>query len=293
MIKHRRQNLINKLNRSYSLNSFEKEFLKTNDDRKNLPVNFICKISLWLSKNGLKINAGVFLTLIVVFLSFLLILCLFFRIGAILFLIISSVSIFAIYAFIDLKGRKAGEKKESQLEYFLLELIGNLYATSNLLIAIKKSIDNLEEPLKSEIENIITDSQRGLSLNEALENFRLKNRSKVIEIIVTGLIAANDKGSDLVSFLKDQLDYLRERKSLNSYIRILSAGPRYTSYVIAAMPLLVIAFSFVFNRNFSLFFISGTGIFVLLYMCLSYAIGFLLINKIVNLADKIDKNNFS
>ena len=34
--------------------------------------------------------------------------------------------------------------------------------------------------------------------------------------VLTGLVVANEKGTDLIDFLKDQIDYTREKKSINN-----------------------------------------------------------------------------
>lgn len=248
------------------------------------------RISNWLIRNNLNIDVWMFIILILILISFILIVCLFFKTGILLFIIFSSVFIFLIYIVIDYRGRRASSLKELQMEEFIIGLTGNLYSNPNLLLAIQKTVIDVEDPLKKEFGAIVDDCRRGLNLKEAFENFLLKNRSKLIQVVITGLVAANDKGGDLIGFLKDQLDYLRERKNLNSYIRILSTGPRYTSYIIAVLPLLVIIVSMFINRELSSLFVSGAGLFVLIYVCISYSVGFLLINKIVNISDQSDKN---
>lgn len=259
---------------------------------KEIDKNFklASRISNWLIRNNLNIDVWMFIILILILISFILIVCLFFKIGILLFIIFSSAFIFLIYIVIDYRGRRASSLKELQMEEFIIGLTGNLYSNPNLLLAIQKTVIDVEDPLKKEFGAIIDDCRRGLNLKEAFENFLLKNRSKLIQVVITGLVAANDKGGDLIGFLKDQLDYLRERKNLNSYIRILSTGPRYTSYIIAVLPLLVIIVSMFINRELSSLFVSGAGLFVLIYVCISYSVGFLLINKIVNISDQSDKN---
>ena len=105
-------------------------------------------------------------------------------------------------------------------------------------------------------------------------------------MVISGFIASNEKGVDLIEYLKDQLDYIREKKSISSYIRILSSGPRYTSYIIMLIPVVVVCIVSLLNKNFAHSLLNGFGLGVLIYALLSYIAGFLIINRIVNLAEK-------
>jgi len=175
------------------------------------------------------------------------------------------------------------------MEGFLTELSGNLYANPNILEAFKKASGDLEQPLKNEIEDIIRDNAKGFSLEDSFKNFMAKNRSKLIQVIFTGLYTANEKGADMVSFINDQLDYLSEKKAMNSYIRILSSGPRYTSYIIALLPLIVMGIAVCLNRNLASMLFTSAGLIVFIYVFLSYTAGFILINRMVNLSDDTER----
>jgi Flp pilus assembly protein TadB len=283
IFKYRREKLLTRIKRSYGFNFYEK--ISKSDSS-----GLWHKISRWLEKNGVKLDHWNFIAIVVIFLSVFFLGCLFLVRGILIFFGFSSIFLFLLYLFIDTGGRKKSAAKELQMEGFLTELTGNLYSNPNLLMAIKKTLSDLEEPLKKDIEDIIADCSKGSNLTEALENFMKKNRSKLIQIIVTGLIAANEKGGDLINFLNDQLDYLRKSRSLNSYIRILSAGPRYTAYIIAILPIAVIFAAMMLNRNFAVLLFSDTGVYVLIYVFVSYSIGFFLINKITNINDQTDRN---
>lgn len=246
---------------------------------------FIFRLSKWLLKNGMSIDTWTFLTLILIFLSIFFLICIFLKSGIFIFILISVIFIFLTYIFIDLKGRRVSHKKENQLEGFLIDLTGNLYANPNILLGIQKTLASSEDPLRREFEIIVDDVRRGLLLNEALKNLLNRNRSKIFNIVITGLIAANEKGADVIEFLKDQIDYIREKKSITNYIKILSSGPRYTSYIIMLTPLVALTTSALINRNFISSLLSGGGIAVLIYSCVSYVVGFLIINKIVSFTD--------
>lgn len=241
----------------------------------------IFKFSTWLLKNGVSIDAWTFSVLILICISVFFLISIFIKNGIFFFILISIIFIFLIFILIDFKGRKISYKKENQLESFLLDLMSNLYANPNILTGIQKTLETSENPLKREFEFFIDDIRRGMLFNEALKNMLARNRSKIFEIVITGFSAANEKGADIVEFLKDQIDYIREKKSITNYIKILSTGPRYTSYIIMFIPITALTVSTLINKSLLNILTSGAGLAVLIYSIISYLVGFFIINRII------------
>jgi Flp pilus assembly protein TadB len=244
------------------------------------------RLNSWLVKNNIRVDASTFALIFLVVFSLIFTVSIFFKNGILIFISVSIFISLAAYIFIDIRGRKILQKKEDQLEGFLIDLTGNLYANPNVLISMQKTLELAEDPLKSEFETVIEDTRRGILLNEALLGMIERNKSEIIRMVISGFIASNTKGVDLVEYLKDQLDYIREKKSISSYIRILSSGPRYTSYVIMLIPVAVVCIVSLLNKNFAQSLLNGFGLGVLIYALVSYIVGFLIINRIVNLAEK-------
>jgi Flp pilus assembly protein TadB len=113
-----------------------------------------------------------------------------------------------------------------------------------------------------------------------------RNKSLVIEVVLIGFIAANDKGVSLIEFLKDQIEYIRERKNIENYIKVLSSGPKYTSYIIMFIPLVSIIIIALINKNFVEILFSRIGLLFLTYAVVSYGIVFFLIDRIVNFSER-------
>lgn len=212
--------------------------------------------------------------------------CLYFSVPIFILVFIFFISILIFYIIINSIISYIRQKKENQLETFLIDLVGNLYGNPNILVSIRKSIEKTNSPLKSDLQILLDDCAKGILLKDALKNMINRNKSNLIEIVLMGIIAANEKGVDLVTFLNYQIEYLREKKSLNNYIKILSTGPKYTSYFIMIIPLISIFAVLLLNRNFISLYIGGIGMIVIIYSVASYIIGFLLINKIINNLNK-------
>jgi tight adherence protein B len=240
------------------------------------------KITIWINRNNLGLDAGEFLILISVLFSLILFAGLFFKIGLIFSILLLIVSIFIFFIYINLRRKRENIKKEEQLEQFLLDLTGYLYGNPNILNCIQKTLEDTEYPLKREFELVLNDTRKGLLLNEALKSMITRNSSPLIEVVLIGLIAANDKGVDLIEFLKDQVEYIREKKNMERYIKILSSGPRYTSYLITLIPIISIIVIILINKNIINVLFTGTGILILIYVLLSNVVGFFIINRLIN-----------
>ncbi|MBE3128980.1 MAG: type II secretion system F family protein [Actinobacteria bacterium] len=244
--------------------------------------SIVSKISIWLNKNNLNLDVKEFLILIFILFSLTFLIGLFFRPCLILSILFSIINIFLFFIFINIRKKRENIKKENQLEQFLLDLVGYLYGNPNILNSIQKTIEDADYPLRKEFELVLNDTRKGLLLNEALRNMIRRNSSPLIEIVLIGFIAANDKGVDLIGFLKDQIEYIREKKNMERYIRILSSGPKYTSYLITLIPIVSIIIIILINRDIIEILFTEIGVLTLIYIILSNIIGFFIINKLIN-----------
>jgi len=273
-IRDRRKNYIKRILRLSENNSV----LKTDKDDKD----HVKKIKLWLEKNNIDMEIEEFFIVLSILLSIVMIIGILNAPNPIIAILLSVFIAFILFIYINIRRKRENSKKEEQLEQFLLDFKGNLYSYPNILNSLEKTIPEVNYPLKRDFKIVIDDTRRGLLLNESLKNMIKRNSSYLIETILTGLIVANDKGVDLINFLDDQINYLREKRSINNYIKILSSGPKYTAYLIMIIPMIAILIVILINRNMIDILFSGFGLIILSYVIMSNAIGIFLINRMVN-----------
>jgi len=251
-------------------------------DDENEKNDLTARIRLWLKKNNINMEIEEFFILVLILLSIIIIIGIFNAPNPLIAILLSVFTAFILFISINIRRKKENSKKETQLEQFLLDLKGNLYSYPNILNSLEKTVLESEYPLKKDFEIVINDTRKGLLLGSALKNMMKRNSSYLIEVVLTGLIVANDKGVDLISLLNDQIDYLREKKSIDNYIKILSTGPKYTAYLIMLIPILAIIMVVLINKNIIKILFSGFGLICLTYVIISNAIGIFLINRMVN-----------
>ena len=154
-----------------------------------------------------------------------------------------------MFVLINIRRKKENMKKTAQLEQFLLDLKGNLYGNPNLLISLEKTIQFIGYPLKADFEIVINDTRRGLLLEEALKKMINLNSNYLIKVILKGIIVADQQGAELMTVIDEQIEYLREKRNIDNYIKIISTSPKYTAYIIMLLPILVIFTLIFINRN--------------------------------------------
>ncbi len=242
----------------------------------------VSKINTWLMKNNINLEIEEFFIIISILISLLLIIGIFTAPNIIISFLLSIFLVFVLFIFINMRKKRENYKKEIQLEQFLLDLKGNLYGNQNILNSLEQTVSETEYPLRKDFELVINDTKRGLLLDEALRNMVKRNSSSLIEIVLSGLIVANDKGADIISFLTDQIEYIREKRAIDNYIKILSTGPKYTAYLIMLIPVAAIIVIILINNNIIDILFSSFGIISLVYVVLSNAIGIFLINRLLN-----------
>ena len=270
----KRQNLINRILRVSNYPN-----LISNESKRH---SVIYKIKVWINYNNLNLEVKELLILIFIFSSLLFLIGLFWGLGLVFSTFILIIGLFLFFIFVNIRKKRLNIKKENQLEQFLLDLIGYLYGNPNILNCIQKTIQDAEYPLGREFEIVLNDTRKGLLLNEALRKMIARNSSPLIETVLIGFIAANDKGVDLIEFLKDQVEYIREKKNMERYIKILSSGPKYTSYLITLIPIISIIVIILINKDIMEILFTGIGILTLVYILLSNIVGFFIINRIIN-----------
>ena len=252
----------------------------TNNTKKGNKL--VSKINTWLMKNNINLEIEEFFIIISILMSLLIIIGIFTAPNIIISFLLSIFLVFVLFIFINMRKKKENLKKEVQLEQFLLDFKGNLYGNQNILNSLEQTVLETEYPLRKDFELVVNDTKRGLLLDEALRNMVKRNSSSLIEIVLSGLIVANDKGADIISFLTDQIEYIREKRAIDNYIKILSTGPKYTAYLIMLIPVAAIIVVILINNNIIDILFSSFGIISLVYVVLSNAIGIFLINRLLN-----------
>lgn len=140
----------------------------------------------------------------------------------ILFSLIISLVYFisAEYFFFDYRLLKRGRSLEKE-SLFYFQILGlNLESGSNLGKAIELTSKNIEGDLSLEFKKVMEDISFGKSLNEAMEDLKLRIPSDTVNNIILNLMESNIYGSNIIESLSNQLSYLSDKLLLDTKARI-------------------------------------------------------------------------
>ena len=153
---------------------------------------------------------------------------------------------FIEYVILDIQiGKRKQQLEEESLEYFPILLLC-LNGSNNIKKAITLTNEQVNNSLSKEFERVIRNVKIGKSLDEALTLMKDRVPSTFIINIIVNLIEANRMGNSISLSIKDQLDYI-ENKRKNKIIKYHKMMP---------FKVAIASIIFVFTKLFLLIFCS-------------------------------------
>lgn len=132
-----------------------------------------------------------------------------------------------------------------------ITLIANaLRAGSSFLQAIELVVREARPPISTEFQRVIREVNLGLPFEQALENLVRRVRSEDLELMVTAISIQYQVGGNLAEILDSIAYTIRERVRIKGEIRTLTAQQRMSGYVVAFLPIALIAVLAVIAPNF-------------------------------------------
>ncbi len=185
-----------------------------------------------------------------------------------------------------LKRKKTSRlhKMESQLVELLQMLSSGLRAGFGLLQALEAASEQTPAPLQLEIRRTLRDTAMGASVEQALTSLNERVGSPDFDIVITAILIQRSVGGNLAEILDNVAHTMRERERIKGEIRTLTSQQRMTGYVIGGIPIgLLLIFMTISPEFTSLLFTDKLGRMMLMGAAVSETLGFLVIQKIVNI----------
>lgn len=181
---------------------------------KNVIEKITKKVNMLGEKNKITVemflNLRFFFTLFVFIISFLI-----FSHGYLIAPILACVIYFGSeYLFLDYPAMRRGKRLEKEALFFF-EVFGlTLEGGRTLKHALDLTTSNIDSELSDEFKRTLAEVRLGKSLNEALEDMKLRIPSDSICNTLLNMVEANTFGSNIVTSIHNQVDYLREKQML-------------------------------------------------------------------------------
>lgn len=180
------------------------------------------------------------------------------------------------------------EKRKELLHNQLIEFISNmtvlLKAGKTVRSIFKDSANWFKDPLRIHLLEVANELELNSTLDEALDRFSEKCRSREANLLVSSLKINNKIGGDLISILDNIADSMRHNLKLKSQVKTMSLQSRYSGNIISIFPIIVLILLYIFmNKTVVDFFSTGPGVILLFIGGVLEIAGVIVMKKITSI----------
>lgn len=222
---------------------------------------------------------------LIIVIFFILTLCVYLLSGNFVFSLFAGICL-EIYI-IDLFNSFEDKRKDllnSQLIEFLNNMAVMLKAGNTVRSIFKSSAGSFKEPLGSYLMEAAGELELNSTLDEALDRFSQKCRSREADLLVSSLKINNKIGGDLIPILDNVTDSIRHNLKLKSKIQTMSVQSRYSGNIISIFPVIVLILMCIFKKEAVMgYFSTGIGIILLIIGGILEITGIVIIKKITGI----------
>lgn len=167
----------------------------------------------------------------------------------------------------------------------MLTMVANaLRAGFSFLQAFELIAREMDDPVRSEVNKVVREIGIGISLEKALENMSKRMSSSEFNLVVTAVLIQRQVGGNMAQILDNISNTITERIRMKREVMALTAQGRASGVVLAALPFGAAALLSAINPGYLDPLIeSGTGRMAILVAIIMEILGWLSIEKIVNI----------
>jgi tight adherence protein B len=148
------------------------------------------------------------------------------------------------------KKRIRAEKFKKQMPDGLDLVARALKAGHAFTSGIKLAAEEFEDPLGSELSEMLDEINFGVSVPEALKNLTTRLECEEIKYFAMGVILQRETGGNLAELIQTLANLIREKFKFEGKVRVLSAEGKLSAIILIALPFLVVGFFWVSNPEY-------------------------------------------
>jgi tight adherence protein B len=151
---------------------------------------------------------------------------------------------------VAMKARKRLKAFDNQLPDLLVTLAASLKAGHSFRQGIQSVVDEGMEPAAREFKRVLTDTQLGRPMEDALGEMAERVGSKNFSFVITAVTIQRQVGGSLASLFDMVAETVRQRQQFARRIRSLTAMGRLSAYVLVGLPFFLALAMTLINRSF-------------------------------------------
>ena len=172
----------------------------------------------------------------------------------------------------------------SQLSDALAVICNALRVGQSFQSAMKNVADEMEEPISREFMRVYRETQYGMPLETSLARLVSRTKNPDLELMSNAVIIQRQIGGNLAVILQNISDTINQRIRLRGEIHTMTSAGRMSGYIIGGLPVVIILLLMFINPGYiDMFFSTSSGRVMLLISIVLETIGFVVVNKIVNI----------
>lgn len=199
-------------------------------------------------------------------------------------LLLAAGGLFVPFALVKRQQGKRLSRFEEQLPDALDMLVNALKAGYSLQAGMEFVGREVAEPLGPEFARFHDEQRLGVEVREALLNLKDRIGTTDMKMFVTSLLIQRETGGNLAEILTNLANLMRERAAFRGEVQTLTAEPKMSARVLAALPFATFAVLGLMSRDFIMPLITTqTGHYFLIYAVASVTVGYMVMMKIANI----------
>jgi tight adherence protein B len=177
--------------------------------------------------------------------------------------------------------RRRLNRLDGQLADILSMLASSVRSGSSLFQGLDRIAREAQEPSRTEYLRVVRSISLGAPLDQALRDLAVRVPSEDMDMLVTAISIQQQTGGNLGHTLDLIATTVRERHRIQREIRALSAQQRFSSYMLAALPILLVILLFIISPHYiGRIFEPGWILVLPCSVVVLLVLGFVIMNKI-------------
>ena len=139
---------------------------------------------------------------------------------------------------------------EAQLPDVLDLAASSMEAGHSFLTALQLVADGAPEPMGSEVQRVLSETEMGRPLLEALDAMARRLDIRDLDWTVEGIRIQEEVGGRLAEMLRTLAGFMRAREEVRRELRALTAEGKLSAYVLGGLPVLMLLFMVVSAKSY-------------------------------------------
>lgn len=153
-----------------------------------------------------------------------------------LVLVLMALGAGAPLGFVSMKARSRIRRFENQLPDLLITLAASLKAGHSFRQGIQSVIEEGAEPAAGEFKRVMTETQLGKPIDDALSHMAERVGSKNFTFVITAVTIQRQIGGSLSGLFDMVAETVRQRQQFGRKVKSLTAMGRMSAYVLVGLP---------------------------------------------------------